>query len=274
MNDIYSKGEIIWAKMSGFPWWPAVIRGIYLKRKTKEQNGNLVTRYDGTPTFLVEFFPDRSHGEVSEEKIEKFYKNFQEKSATKKKSLIKAIDLAKKEIFANFKNLPCHILYEILGKKRYREKKHHTQGDCNKKLRREKQSSRGSFSNLSELNDKNSSLGCGNKKISKVIFDDESEEEQYKKESGKNKSVLTSQTISILSNDDNSNENENESDEISNEKIINKIKCHINNLLKIKIEMRGKEAHKQIISSLDRLNLIFANKNFSFNFDSVNYFFI
>ena len=83
-----------------------------------------------------------------------------------------------------------------------------------------------------------------------------------------------SQTISILSNDDNSNENENESDEISNEKIINKIKCHINNLLKIKIEMRGKEAHKQIISSLDRLNLIFANKNFSFNFDSVNYFFI
>lgn len=274
MNDIYSKGEIIWAKMSGFPWWPAVIRGIYLKRKTKDQNGNLVTRYDGTPTFLVEFFPDRSHGEVAEEKIEKFYKNFQERSVTKKKSLVKAIDLAKREIFTNFKNLPSHILYEILGKKRYREKKHHSQGDCSKKLRRKKQPSKSSFSGLSELNDKNNSLGCGNKKISKVIFDEESEEEQYKKDSGKTKSVITSQTISMLSNDDNYNENENDLDEISNEAIISKIKGHINNLLKIKIEMRGKEAHKQIISSLDRLNLLFANKNFSFNFDSVNYFFI
>lgn len=250
MNNTYSKGEIVWAKMSGFPWWPAIIRSIYLKRKTKEQNGTLLTRYDTNLTFLVEFYPDHSHCEISSDKIEKFEQTFTERSNTKKKSLIKAIKLAKKEIFENKSKFSSHILYDILGKKRYRERKRSL-------LKNKRQKVTKPLSNMY-----NSEDSLKKEKISKVIFDDDSDEEQKKK-------MNSSQT---LSNDH--SEEEDNYDELSEERIIKKIQNHLDSLLRIKIEMRGKEAHKQIMSSLDKLSRIFARKHFSLNFDSVNYLFI
>ena len=251
MNITYSKGEIVWAKISGFPWWPAVIRGIYLKRKTKEQNGTLLTRYDPNPTFLIEFYPDHSHCEISSDKIEKFEHTFLERASTKKKSLIKAIDLAKKDIFKKMK-FSSHILYDILGKKRYRERK--------RSIARNKKRKTTKLSSMF-----NSEEGEKKEKIQKVIFDDDSEDENEQKK----KSNISSQTVSMDHSDDEDNY-----EEISEERIIKKIQNHLDSLLRIKIEMRGKEAHKQIMSSLDKLSRIFARKNFSLNFDSVNYIFI
>ena len=111
----------------------------------------------------------------------------------------------------------------------------------------------------------NSEEGEKKEKIQKVIFDDDSEEENEQKK----KSNISSQTVSMDHSDDEDNY-----EEISEERIIKKIQNHLDSLLRIKIEMRGKEAHKQIMSSLDKLSRIFARKNFSLNFDSVNYIFI
>ena len=311
MTQLFRKGEIVWAKMIGFPWWPATIKRIYLKRKTKEDKGKRVTVYESQPTFYVEFYSDNSHAEIQFKNIEKFYKRFHEKAHTNKKGLLKAIELAKKDLLKNYKNtsIPLTFLYDTLGKKRFRtRKKKQSKGKItpqkekyNSKLRKYSQN------NIEDVKIKNTNVNSGNcskkgkivSKPLKVITDeDENENDIYQKTtySGNNNSnydynfmstalnncnnnsdFSDSRTISIIShnkNDEcmslsssvNESDNSSDSEDVSNnttqnettfKKTNQKIKCLINQLLRIKIEIRGKEAHRQIISCLKSLKELY-----------------
>jgi len=80
-------GEIVWAKIRGFPWWPGMIGKI-----EESTSSHIETKV------LINFIGDPTHANVQISKIEKFDKKFDEYSKTKKRSLLNSIMLAKKII--------------------------------------------------------------------------------------------------------------------------------------------------------------------------------
>ncbi len=94
MEKRYRKGEIVWAKVRGFPWWPAMVKNINYKmiKQTQEDEE------DAKPTVLVNFIGDNSHSDLPFDKLEKFNSKFEEYSKTKKKALLRSINLARKMI--------------------------------------------------------------------------------------------------------------------------------------------------------------------------------
>jgi hypothetical protein len=94
MEKKFRKGEVVWAKVRGFPWWPAIVKSVYIKiiKQDKEDEELRHT------TILVYFIGDNSHSELPINKVEKFAQKYEEFSKTKKKSLLNSIKLAKKII--------------------------------------------------------------------------------------------------------------------------------------------------------------------------------
>ena len=94
MDRKFLKGEVVWAKVRGFPWWPGVVKHIALKRKKSPQEGSSSGEKELIAT--VDFIGDNSHVELPLQKLEKFADKHEDFSKTKKKSLIKSIEIAKK----------------------------------------------------------------------------------------------------------------------------------------------------------------------------------
>ena len=95
MEKKFKKGEVIWAKVRGFPWWPGVIKSLGTKT-TKEQNEEgEIEEVKETKICIVNFIGDNSHSELPLSKIEKFEDKYKEFSKTKKKSLVSSINIAK-----------------------------------------------------------------------------------------------------------------------------------------------------------------------------------
>jgi len=92
MEKKFRRGDVVWAKVRGFPWWPAIVKSINTKiiKKEKEQEEIRHT------TLLVYFIGDNSHSELPINKVEKFNHKYEEFSKTKKKTLLNSIKLAKK----------------------------------------------------------------------------------------------------------------------------------------------------------------------------------
>jgi hypothetical protein len=91
MEKKFRKGEVVWAKVCGFPWWPGVVRTI----KMNMQGGSSLEK---DYKILVNFIGDNSHSFLPLSKIEKFQIKFNEYAKTKKKGLLASIKLAKKII--------------------------------------------------------------------------------------------------------------------------------------------------------------------------------
>ncbi len=61
---IFEKGEVVWAKIQGFPWWPGVVRGYSVQlinngiqvAKVIDQKGNS----GSLPELIVNFIGDNS----------------------------------------------------------------------------------------------------------------------------------------------------------------------------------------------------------------------
>jgi len=75
---MYTKGEVVWAKIKGFPWWPGVVA------KVIEQKDNP----DNLQEILVNFIGENSHARLPLDKVAKFHQNFSEYSKMKKKKII------------------------------------------------------------------------------------------------------------------------------------------------------------------------------------------
>jgi len=85
---MYTKGEVVWAKIKGFPWWPGVVA------KVIEQKDNP----DNLQEILVNFIGENSHARLPLDKVAKFHQNFSEYSKMKKKKLLESIEIARKII--------------------------------------------------------------------------------------------------------------------------------------------------------------------------------
>ena len=52
MSAIYKKGEIVWAKIQGYSWWPGRITKIKLKLCiNKDRLGKFILKYEKEPYF-------------------------------------------------------------------------------------------------------------------------------------------------------------------------------------------------------------------------------
>ena len=77
MSAIYKKGEIVWAKIQGYSWWPGRITKIRLKLCIRRNNlGKLILKYEKEPYFYITFFPNDSISKVKQKYIKKFIEGF------------------------------------------------------------------------------------------------------------------------------------------------------------------------------------------------------
>ena len=86
MDNKYRKGEVVWAKVRGFPWWPGIIKNISVRLGNAEKETKIT----------VNFVGDNSHAELPSNKIDKFLEKFEEYSNTRHKGLLNSIAIAKK----------------------------------------------------------------------------------------------------------------------------------------------------------------------------------
>jgi hypothetical protein len=80
-NISFNVGEIIWAKIRGYPWWPAMITGTDDDIREKK--------------YAVSFIGDNTHSSLAKKSLEKFEKGLQLYSNTKKRNLLESIEKAK-----------------------------------------------------------------------------------------------------------------------------------------------------------------------------------
>ena len=96
MSLTYKSGEIVWAKIQGYSWWPGRITQIKLKLHIKKNRlGKVILQYEKEPLFYITFFPNDSRCKVRINRIKKFIDIYKQRSGeTKRKKLKKAIDIA------------------------------------------------------------------------------------------------------------------------------------------------------------------------------------
>ena len=87
-NIVFKKGDIVWAKVRGFPWWPGVIRHILLKNNKNDSSEE--------KKFLIDFIGDNSHVKLPLNKLEIFEEKSSKYSLNKNKRLQNAIEKAKR----------------------------------------------------------------------------------------------------------------------------------------------------------------------------------
>lgn len=92
-KDEYSfkKGDVVWAKVKGYPWWPGEIRHITIKQAKTEPK-------DKQTIYRINFIGDNTHVDVPKAKVENFEDKYAKYSQIKKKKLQTAIDKAKRMI--------------------------------------------------------------------------------------------------------------------------------------------------------------------------------
>jgi predicted metal-dependent hydrolase len=106
MQYKFRKGEVVWAKIRGFPWWPGMVPILLIQIAFIEESKPNYTE----SKILVNFIGDKSHAELTIDKLEKFKEKYKEFSKTKKKYLIKSIQIAKK-IYKGVLNYDNHFKY-------------------------------------------------------------------------------------------------------------------------------------------------------------------
>ncbi len=83
-NPQYKKDDLVWAKVEGYSWWPAVVAAV---EKVPDP---------GEPRIIVNFIGEDSHAILPPTKIAPYREKYSLYSKTKKKYLLAAIDTANK----------------------------------------------------------------------------------------------------------------------------------------------------------------------------------
>ena len=106
-KNLFKKGDLVWAKIRGYPWWPGIVQTSKVKLGSNKEEINKEIRV------LINFLGDNTHAEIPLQKIENYEKKYEVFSKTKKKTLQKAISIANKllkvEINNEFNNKPACI---------------------------------------------------------------------------------------------------------------------------------------------------------------------
>ena len=91
-KEDYKEKDIVWVKVKGHPWWPSIINHISF-RNIQTNGENIKERI-----YSIEFIGEKNNVKVTKDKIEPFYKNYDQHINTKNPLLIKSIELAEKTI--------------------------------------------------------------------------------------------------------------------------------------------------------------------------------
>jgi len=275
MNLTYKKGEIVWAKIQGYSWWPGRITQIKLKLNIKKNNsGKISLQYEKEPLFYVTFFPNDSKGRVRVKNIKKFIDKYKQRSKeTKKKKLKKAIDIATKTYLEENPNLSFDIKQNIFDIKLYAKKKF-------RKLKK--------FLTLIEEDEEQK----GENDIQSFIESEADEIEIYKKElknkKSENKNLLGNkrklkkeeENIINIKRRNNLTMSEEEEDDSydsrssyakindRNKKYNRELNKFADELFRINIEIKRKNNNNNIINILDNIENIINKYNFEYEFNT------
>ena len=275
MSLTYKKGEIVWAKIQGYSWWPGRITQIKLKLNIKKNNsGKISLQYEKEPLFYVTFFPNDSKGRVRVKNIKKFIDKYKQRSKeTKKKKLKKAIDIATKTYLEENPNLSFDIKQNIFDIKLYAKKKF-------RKLKK--------FLTLIEEDEEQK----GENDIQSFIESEADEIEIYKKElknkKSENKNLLGNKrkltkeeesTINIKRRNNLTMSEEEEDDSYDskssyakindrNKKYNRELNKFADELFRINIEIKRKNNNNNIINILENIENIINKYNFEYEFNT------
>ncbi len=108
-EESFIEEEIVWAKLKGYPWWPAVILSIKKDINTDEQK------------YRVVFFGNYIQATLKKLYISKFDNNYKQYSKTKNKDLIDIIKAAK-DINDSENSEKNKKINEIISKLKSKEK--------------------------------------------------------------------------------------------------------------------------------------------------------
>ena len=108
-EESFIEEEIIWAKLKGYPWWPAILVSIKTDINSKEEK------------YRVVFLGNHLQATLKKMYISKFDKNYKLYSKTKNKDLIGIIKKAK-EIYESEAGEKKEKIKEIINRAKNKEK--------------------------------------------------------------------------------------------------------------------------------------------------------
>ena len=276
MSLTYKKGEIVWAKIQGYSWWPGRITQIKLKLHIKKNRlGKIILQYEKEPLFYITFFPNDSRCKVRIKSISKFIDKYKQRSGeTKRKKLKKAIDFATKAYLRENPDLSFETKQKIFNMKLFAKKKFNKfkkylsllEEDEEQNGENDIQSFIDSEANeieiyKNELKDKknNSKLLLGNKRKLEL-------EEEIKRNKRKRNSNLT---MSEEEDDDYSFDSRSTYEKINDKKkkYNKELRKYSDELFRINIEIKRKNNINNIINILDNIENIINKTDFEYDFN-------
>ncbi|CAG9322117.1 unnamed protein product [Blepharisma stoltei] len=87
MDKCFAKGQLVWAKLKGYPWWPGVVT-------QAEEPGYGVNAAEKSRFVKVNFIGENSHSNLSENNVCDYQENYAKYCFAKKKFLKKSIEAA------------------------------------------------------------------------------------------------------------------------------------------------------------------------------------
>ena len=154
-NTSFNVGEVIWAKIRGYPWWPAMITGTEDDNREKK--------------YAISFIGDNTHASLAKKCLEKFEKGLKNYSNTKKRNLSESIEKAK-EIYYNkngIKEIETKTIIQNNKKYKENEKEREKEKEKEKEAKLLNQNNN-SNNNKEKDKDKNSEVFNYKKKMKKI----------------------------------------------------------------------------------------------------------
>ena len=276
MSLTYKKGEIVWAKIQGYSWWPGRITQIKLKLHIKKNRlGKIILQYEKEPLFYITFFPNDSRCKVRIKSISKFIDKYKQRSGeTKRKKLKKAIDIATKAYLRENPDLSFETKQKIFNMKLFAKKKFNKfkkylsllEEDEEQNGENDIQSFIDSEANeieiyKNQLKDKknNNKLLLGNKRKLEL-------EEEIKRNKRKRNNNLT---MSEEEDDEDSFDSRSTYGKINDKKkkYNKELRKYSDELFRINIEIKRKNNINNIINILDNIENIINKTDFEYDFN-------
>ena len=282
MSITYKKGEIVWAKIQGYSWWPARITQIKLNLNIKKSRlGKITLQYDKEPYFYLTFFPNDSTCKVRPKNLTKFIDKYQQRAKeTKKKKLQKAIETATKAYLKENPNISLETKQKIFNIKLFSKNKFNKLKEYLSLVEdEEEQNGENDIQSFidSEANEienyKKELKAKKNQKRQKPIFIGKKRKSSYDEDIySKNNYIRSGNYMSSDDDDYEYSYSSMNSTEIKNDinKRYNKeLKKNSDELFRINIEIKRKNNINNIINILENIENIINKKIFDYDFNII-----